>query len=234
MNTIQGLTDVFFGIHCVRENKPRWGDKTPPYIHITPQLLRLYPQARFIYLVRDGRDVANSFIDTRWHGPGAYANSQEWIEAVRCFAALVKEPKVNSRMLRVIYEDIVENTERVTKEICQFLGENYFPSMVIWPEQENTLVPQRESHAHTKLRRKPQASDLYRWKTSQSKMRVFLLEAYMRNELQTEGYTLRYKSRYWAPIRTVIRLIAPIGARIYRSIIWRVRNAGQKIPRRNR
>ena len=66
-----------------REGKPRWGDKTPPYVRIVPQLARLFPGARFLHLLRDGRDVALSFRKTGWHGPWLHRNTQEWREAVR-------------------------------------------------------------------------------------------------------------------------------------------------------
>jgi hypothetical protein len=41
----------------------RCGDKTPIYIEIAEELIALYPGAKFIHLIHDGRDVAISRID---------------------------------------------------------------------------------------------------------------------------------------------------------------------------
>ncbi len=224
VNSILGLSDTFFAIHCDRAGKFRWGDKTPPYVKIVPQLLELYPKAKIVYLVRDGRDVAMSFTNARWHGPGAWANTREWIESVQQFASLSRRPELLTRIIRVVYEDLVENSERVTRQVCEFLGESYYPNMLEWAPGEESVVPQRESHAHMKLTRQPQASDLYQWKHSIGKAKIFLLEAYMRNELKIEGYPLRYRSGVWKPLQGVLRMIAPFAARIYQSVVWRYRN----------
>src|SRR2546430_1135755 len=48
--------------------KTRWGDKTPIYVRSIPLLARLWPEARFAHLIRDGRDVALSYLSLHW-GP---------------------------------------------------------------------------------------------------------------------------------------------------------------------
>src|SRR5204863_74419 len=42
--------------YAARHGKSRWGDKTPMYMQRLPMLERLFPDARFVHLVRDGRD----------------------------------------------------------------------------------------------------------------------------------------------------------------------------------
>src|SRR5262249_31888684 len=48
----------FYRLYAQRFNKPRWGDKTPAYIHEVGALHHLLPETRFIHLIRDGRAVA--------------------------------------------------------------------------------------------------------------------------------------------------------------------------------
>lgn len=222
VDSIRSICDVLFGLCMQRAGKPRWGDKTPPYISIVRELLQLYPEARIIYLVRDGRDVTNSFIATRWHGPGAWANSREWVRAVRQFAALDADSTLSDQILRIRYEDLVTDTESVTAKICAFLGVDPEPAMLVWGNDESGIVPDRESHAHKKLARRPRESDLYRWRESGSRGRIFLLESYMRTELESEDYPLRYSARLWMPIQKIIAILAPIGSRLYRSTVWRI------------
>ncbi len=224
IDSIRGLCDLFFGLCLERTGKSQWGDKTPPYVQIVPEIMMLYPEARIIYLVRDGRDVANSFIDTRWHGPGAWANCREWIDATRRFASLSTNPNLAGRMLRIRYEDLVTRTEAVLSDICAFLGVDPEPSMLRWDEDEPAVVPERESHAHTKLGRRPRETDLYRWRNDSSAVRVLLLESYMRRELTMENYPLRFRSTMWLPLQGFIATLGPAAARLYRSMVWRLRS----------
>src|SRR5215212_10239302 len=50
--------DVFYSEYARRFDKPRWGDKTPPYLDRIAEVGRAYPAAHFIHIIRDGRDVA--------------------------------------------------------------------------------------------------------------------------------------------------------------------------------
>lgn len=43
--------------------KTRWGDKTPRYVQHIPLLAELFPDARFVHIIRDGRNVALSYAD---------------------------------------------------------------------------------------------------------------------------------------------------------------------------
>jgi hypothetical protein len=51
---------VLFAAYAAVQGKPRWGDKSPPYTAHIPLLARLFPQARFVHVIRDGREVAAS------------------------------------------------------------------------------------------------------------------------------------------------------------------------------
>ena len=54
---------AIFETYAERQGKPRWGDKTPLYMQQLPLLERLFPDAIWVHLVRDGRDAALSFLE---------------------------------------------------------------------------------------------------------------------------------------------------------------------------
>ena len=62
--------------------EPRWGDKRPAYLHNVDLLLRLFPDAQFVNIVRDGRDCVASLKEMSWHRKDIYATVASWARAV--------------------------------------------------------------------------------------------------------------------------------------------------------
>lgn len=62
MTTSEAIAAIF-ETYAERQGKPRWGDKTPLYMQQLPLLERLFPDAIWVHLVRDGRDAALSFLE---------------------------------------------------------------------------------------------------------------------------------------------------------------------------
>ena len=54
---------VLYALYAARRGKTRYGDKTPNHVLYIPLFAGLFPEARFVHLIRDGRDVALSLID---------------------------------------------------------------------------------------------------------------------------------------------------------------------------
>ena len=48
---------IFLYIFCQIQGKESWGDNTPTFFNMISTLLRIFPNAKFIHIVRDGRDV---------------------------------------------------------------------------------------------------------------------------------------------------------------------------------
>ena len=113
---LRDILNIIYDFHLDKEGKSVWGDKTPPYVSIIPALVELYPQARIIHLVRDGRDVAKSFQKVGWYGPWLHDNTREWCDAIRAVRACrVAHPEIV--ILEVRYEELVLDTEATIRSI---------------------------------------------------------------------------------------------------------------------
>jgi hypothetical protein len=106
-------------------------DKNNYYIRHLHDLPKLWPDARFIFLIRDGRDVACSYLamqslatDSPYKPklpatPSAIAT--EWVENNKAIAAFLSQLKpTDSIQLR--YEDLILQTHDQLSRLCQFLG----------------------------------------------------------------------------------------------------------------
>jgi hypothetical protein len=123
-NTIQSadsLENFYTGfVRACDEGKPESHyvvDKSPRYIIHGAHLLKNYPNARFIHIVRDVRAVAKSH-NKVW-GKNIYRVADQWNKSVTSF---FKSSQSESRVLELRYEDLVDNPESNLDAIATFLG----------------------------------------------------------------------------------------------------------------
>lgn len=224
---MRDVVRIVYDIHLQRSGKVRWGDKTPPYVRIIPQLTTIFPGARFIVLIRDGRDVAKSFQSLRIYGKSVRQNTIEWREASR-WERKWQASKHASSMLRVRYEDLVLDPEPTLRRICEFIGVSFEPQMLAWQESVERLVPKREMHVHEKLARTTSHDDVGRWTREMNDREVFIAEAFMGRDLRRFGYECRFSSPLWRPVFWLIRVyydvLLPLNPiRVVQSLARRLR-----------
>ncbi|HEY3848104.1 MAG TPA: sulfotransferase [Acetobacteraceae bacterium] len=207
--TLVGLIDLVYRHLLDTSGKQRLGDKTPHYFAIVPELTTLYPAAKFIHLVRDGRDVAISWIDAGWER--YYEPRFEWSAAMahlhRDRAACPKH------VLEVRYEDLVRQPGRAAQHICAFLGETFEPAMLDW-QSRTALVASRDRHLHARLQQPLSADAIAVWHHRLSAVECFAVEACLHRGLVQQGYDLRFSARGWRPLfrltAGLLRALAPI------------------------
>jgi hypothetical protein len=134
-----------YNAYAAHHGKSRWGDKTPRYVLNIPQLARLFPDARFIHLIRDGRDVALSYADVPF-GPKNVAKAAA-IWAKRVGAGLrdgrALEP---GRYLEVMYADLVEDNEAQIRDISEFIDVEFDPAMLDPDKAKEGALARAESY----------------------------------------------------------------------------------------
>jgi hypothetical protein len=109
---------AFYALYAAGFAKARWGDKTPRYVEQMSVIQALLPEARFIHVIRDGRDVALSTLDL-WFGPGSIAEAAEWwLSKINKARAQAKDLRF---YLEIRYEDLVLDSESTLRRICAFI-----------------------------------------------------------------------------------------------------------------
>lgn len=210
---LRNLVEVVYRWHMEVEGKSRWGDKTPPYIEIVPALAALFGDAKFIHLIRDGRDVAKSFQKQGWNGPWMDGYTREWLQAVELDMRLSETP-LNERILRIRYEDLVLHPEATLRRICSFIDERFEAQMLLWQGKVNGAIPDREKKFHSGLSRDMNPTDVGRWKREMTSREIFVAEALIGTHLSYCGYELRYRSKLWRPLlavtRNYCRMVLPV------------------------
>jgi hypothetical protein len=140
-----------FDLHGQVRGKRFVGEKTPGYVRRLGTLSELWPHAKIVHLIRDGRDVALSLLDrTRtsraaWRLPSweedpvtTAALYWEWNVRLGREAGSLLEPE---RYCEVRYESLVGDPERECRRICTFLRVPYDDAMVRFHEGRTRSQP---------------------------------------------------------------------------------------------
>jgi hypothetical protein len=225
---LRDIVDIVYNYHLTREHKQIWGDKTPPYISIVPQLLELFPDARIINLIRDGRDVTKSFQATGWYGPWLHKNTYEWKTSISTGERL-KSTSPNIDIYELKYEDLILDTEKTVRRLCDHLSIEFETGMLDWRDTVNGKIPAREAHIHTKISRKPGKRDVYRWKSEMSKREILVVESFISSELTSAGYPLYYSGALWNPVFHACRAWYEVIFPDYAFVLRLFRYAGRKL-----
>lgn len=122
------LTELYTDI-AYSKGKSIFAEQTPWYGQNIKLLDQLFPRAKFIHMVRDGRDVAISFTRTPWWHKDANLNLERWTSEVNKIER-DGAPLSNKRMLTIRYEDLVLRPEEVTRSVCNFLGIEFEETML--------------------------------------------------------------------------------------------------------
>lgn len=233
---LRDLVEIVYRWHMEVEGKSRWGDKTPAYIEIVPSLAAMFSDAKFIHLIRDGRDVAKSFQKHGWNGPGMHGYTREWLRAVELDISLSKTP-LNERILRILYEDLVLHPEATLRRICAFIDERFEQRMLLWQGKVNSAIPERDKKFHSGLSKDMNPSDAGRWKREMTSREIFVAEALIGRQLSHFGYERRYRSKLWGPLFAVTRIycrkVLPIVG-LQRKVAGFVRHPLRRVTQRLR
>jgi LPS sulfotransferase NodH len=106
-----------------------WCCKSLANIQYVPQIEAYFKKPRYIYLYRDGRDVAVSFHKAVVGEKHYYHIAREWAATQELALKLQREVEL-SRFFCISYEELTANPERTALDICEFLGVSFCDSML--------------------------------------------------------------------------------------------------------
>lgn len=135
----QDALRTFYRLHASTLGKTRWGDKTPKYTDRMWAVERLLPEARFIHIIRDGRDVALSLRRTNF-SPGNDIRTLALFWR-RMIAKCRRSAGKRNAYMEVRYDAVVRDPETELRKICDFIDISYDPNMLLyWTRTKEDLA----------------------------------------------------------------------------------------------
>ncbi len=112
---------------AARQGADGWIDSTPTNIPHMKRIARDFPDARFIHIIRDGRDVALSLDKRGWSRPLPWDRPRSLLAAGLYWEWIVRIGResgrsLGTRYIEVRYEELVADPKPVLARIADFLG----------------------------------------------------------------------------------------------------------------
>jgi hypothetical protein len=186
--TLGSVLGTIFQQYAARFGKPRWGDKRPSYLHNIDILLRLFPDAQFVNIVRDGRDCVASLKEVSWHRKDIYATIAAWARAVD-EAGRAARRLGPAQWHEVRYEELVADPHGRLADLCAYLGEEYDPAMAEPSAVAGVAVPSFKTW-HARTHEPVTTQRVQSWQTRLTADEIALCEAALGSRLVANGYEL--------------------------------------------
>ncbi len=136
---------AFYRLYASRFAKPRWGDKTPGYCHHMESIEAVLPEAYFIHIIRDGRDVSLS-LRQMWFSPGWEIDTQatHWGNFV---VSARRQGAHCRRYMEIRYEELILSTRETLRQVCGFLDLEYDDAMLRYYERTPQRLQEHEERS---------------------------------------------------------------------------------------
>ncbi len=147
----KNIIQIPYIIYARNQGKVIWGDKNPLHSLKIEEIISVFPDARFIHIIRDGRDTVLSLRETEWGTKDVNEAATDWVNFV---SSANTSAKVHSNnVVEINYENLVSNPEEVIKNVTDFLGIEFEKSMLEFYKEnaKKKLIPswQRSFHQNT-------------------------------------------------------------------------------------
>ena len=201
--TLGDALRAFYQLYAARFGKPRWGDKTPRYDARMSLIRQLLPEARFVHLIRDGRDVWLSLRGVSFGPDSVEAAATAWVSRI---ARARAQARALPFYLEARYEDLVLEPESTLQRICTFLDLSWDPAMLGYHDRAATRLAElkdvvdpttgrvskgaNRQRIHALTSAPPQADRVGRWRTELDGAERQRYETIAGSLLQELGYEL--------------------------------------------
>ncbi len=185
------------------------GEKTPNHVLYLPTLHELFPEARFIHVVRDARAVANSWRSVPWTSGRRWRDAEVWVEYVA--AGRAAESWLGEALYAVRFERLVRAPEAVLRRLCRMLELAFDPVMLAFHERTSRAVNVAREPWKANATQPVDPSAAERWRRHLTPGEVAEVEAVAADEMRNWGY--EPESAAWR--RAAVRATLPM-----RRLAW--------------
>lgn len=173
-----------YGLSKQKEHLKVVGDKNPHYALYLKHLINLYPNARFVHIVRDPRDTILSYKAVNFDADHTSTLANRWNIYNKAILKFSRNMPEKFHFLR--FEDLLANPEETLTKLCGFLGVEYDPEMLNFYKKEQDW----EAGFRKNLKNPLDPKKAFRWKQDMSPANIQYASAITRKMAIAFGYEM--------------------------------------------
>lgn len=167
------------------------GDKNPGHVLHLSLLRKLYPDARFIHLLRDYRDNHLSLVKAGFEFPSIGYTTAKWVHFYRLVAR--HEARAPSQFLTLHYENLVADPGRELARVCNFIGVDFDERMLNYYRKKEQLLTAyrgtRFEELHSGILEPPRVRHIGLWRNQLDRHQVNVADFVAGTVGDQAGYT---------------------------------------------
>ncbi|MDZ4699829.1 MAG: sulfotransferase [Rhodothermales bacterium] len=176
---------------AARQRKIRWGEKTPGNLFYADIIYEMFPDARFIHLVRDPRAGVSSMLGTSFFPNDVVFNALGRAKFMTEGRALLERHVPAEQRFLLRYEDIVASPEPTIRALCDFLGEAFEPAMMDFHEGASKFMKKEAAMDFNAAATRPISADMRdKWRAKLDTADIAKIQAVCRRVMADYGYEL--------------------------------------------
>jgi hypothetical protein len=149
-NSLIAVFTAVYDIYAEVLHKPMWCCKSLANIYYLREISNYLPYAKYIWIYRDGRDVACSFVKAVVGEKHFYHLAKQWQEA-QSLALKMRRQLQEDQFFSLRYESLISNPEATLKSLCDFLNVDYTEKMLDFHQSKEALITSASSSLWEKV-----------------------------------------------------------------------------------
>lgn len=189
--------------YAAHTGKPRWGEKTPAHLEHVPTIHDHFPEARFVGIVRDPRDVSRSLLQAPIDIMNPVLHARRWRRYAEAADAYLAS---GIPYTEIRYEDLLDEPESTVRTVCEAVDLPYTEDLLAFHDAEGTTFDPEEEPWKAKAREPIDPSNKEKWREDLPPGDVSVIEAEAGEAMRSRGYEVSSPSLGpWDRLRAVRR-----------------------------
>ena len=190
--SLSAIVRYVYTAEAIANGKSRLLIKERHLYRFAPLFLCAFPEANYIYLVRDPRDMVLSWKRSPRRPGGTFRGCQVWKEDQSQSIPLFSFLKEFGKITLIRYEDLLRNTEAEVRRLCHVVNLSYAPEMLNFYKDDLTRQNSGATPSWQNLKKPLMSSNYGKYKSGLTQDEVKYIEAICHEEMTYLGYQPDY------------------------------------------
>ena len=174
---------------AAHHGKRRWGEKTPGNLFYADILVEMFPDAKFIHVVRDPRAGVSSMMNTTFFPKDIIFNALSRHKFMTKGRAILEKSVPEKQRMLLKYEDLVLEPEATVKRLCTFIDEPFETSMLDFYQDSSRYMKKDAASSFNKAATRPISAEMLdKWKKKLTLSEIAQIQTLCEKEMNEFGY----------------------------------------------